>query len=112
MKSIHDILACLQEQNAALLEKKTAHTLSAFLTGFALARREAGCSSDEVFLDSFNAWVRKRFRIESDQGWAKIVSFYSPSESEEIALFWKLYKQFTARRRLNGQCATEKSSRS
>lgn len=112
MKSIHDILELLRRQNCAILERKSAEVLSAFLSGFTFARREAGCAGDETFLDSFNAWIHKRFNIESDQGWAKIISFYSPTDCDEIDLFWKLYDQFTARQRANGKRATEKSGRS
>jgi hypothetical protein len=112
MKPIHHILELLRSQNCAMLERKSAEVLSAFLSGFTLARREAGGDDDEEFLDTFNAWVHKRFNVESDQGWAKIISFYCPTESDEIDLFWKLYDQFTARRHANGKRATEKSGRS
>ncbi len=95
--SIHELLHTLREQNGAMLGRKSAEVLSAFLTGYALARKEAGCTADEAFLDSFNTWVARRFKNEGGQGWAKLIAFYSSGEPDEWNLFWKLHDAYTER---------------
>lgn len=104
VSSIHQLLQLIRKQNGALLGRKSAETLSAFLGGFALARRGSGDSADDDFLRAFNDFVHRRFHVESTQGWAKIIAFYSSDESEELGLFWKLYDQFMVGRpaRSNG----------
>ena len=96
--SIHDVLRGLRHQNGAMLGRKSAESISTFLDGYAFARREAGDAGDVDFLLTFNDWVRKRFRIESTQGWAKVISFFCNQESEEMQLFWKLYDEYMSRR--------------
>jgi hypothetical protein len=95
--SIHDLLGVLHEQNGAMLERKTAEVLSAFLAGYAHARSVDGYPSDEKFLNAFNVWVARKLKNEGGQGWAKLVAFNSASELEEWKLFWKLHDEFRER---------------
>jgi hypothetical protein len=96
--SIHELLHMLREQNGAMLGRKSAEVLSAFLAGYALARKEEGCAVDETFLDSFNGWVARRFKNEGGQGWAKLIAFQSSSDLDEWKLFWKLHDEYMERR--------------
>lgn len=96
--SVRKLLELLRAQNGALLSRRTAEVLSAFLQGYALARAQAGCPEDERHLEAFNLWVHREFKIEGGPGWAKVVAFQSSSEAEEWKLFWKLYDEYERRR--------------
>jgi hypothetical protein len=96
--SIYELLNKLREQKGAMLGRKSAEVLSAFLVGYALARKESGCPKDEGFLDAFNGWVARRFKNEEGQGWAKLVAFHSSSDLEEWNLFWNLLDEYQERR--------------
>lgn len=95
--SIHDLLQLVRKQNGALLGRRSAETLFAFLQGYALARSGPDSSQDYEFLGDFNDWVRRRFRVESTQGWAQIIAFYCNDGPAELDLFWKLYDQYMAK---------------
>ncbi len=70
--------------------------LYSFLYGYAYAKANSGDSDGLHYLSKFNSWVRERYGTASSQGWGKIIAFYSTSESEGLALFWKLYDDFLA----------------
>jgi hypothetical protein len=97
--SIHELLQRIRKHNGALLGRKSAETLSAYLAGFALARRGSEDSPDDDFLRGFDSWVHRRFRTDSTQGWARIIASYCNDGPEELDLFWKLYDQYMARHR-------------
>jgi len=97
--SIHDLLLLVRNQQGALLGRKSAESLSAFLSGYAFAKREAGDAGDADFLLGFNEWVHGRFKLQSTQGWAKVISCYCNQEADEMELFWKLYDEYTSRSR-------------
>lgn len=101
--TIHELLHLIRGQKGALLGRKSAETLAAFLEGFAFARREVEDSAGDRFLAAFNDWVRKRFGIQSAQGWAKVIAFHCNDDSEELDLFWRLYDQYSSRRHPNGR---------
>lgn len=95
--SIQELAAMLRTQDGVMLERKTAEVLSAFLYGYALARKHSGCPSDQNFLDAFNGWVARKFKNEGSQGWAKVIAFNSASELEEWKLFCRLHEEFLDR---------------
>lgn len=99
LNDIHELLSYLQEQEGAVLGRKSAEVLSAFLQGFALARRAEGRDSDQEFLNNFNTWVHRRYNFSSStQGWAKIIGFQTVDEAAEWRLFWKLVTEFNEKR--------------
>lgn len=99
VNSIHDLLQLIRRHNGTILGRRSAEGLAGFLEGFAFARRGPDGSPDDEFLSDFGEWVRRRFRTESTQGWAKIITSYCADGPEELNLFWKLYDQYMARNR-------------
>ena len=96
--SIHELLTFLKARNCAPLGHKSVDTLYSFLQGFSLALRGDESLDAEKFLSGFNKWVRRRYNVESDQEWSKIIAFYSTDEASELSLFWKLYEDYRSRR--------------
>jgi hypothetical protein len=95
MGAIHDLILKIRERPGIILGRPCARTLYAFLSGFAYARKEID-SGDLDFLADFNKWVHDRYAVTSTQGWAKIIEFYSMTEADEMALFWKLLDEYLA----------------
>lgn len=95
MATILDILERIRAKPGLFLGRPSASTLHAFLSGFALARKETD-AGDYEFLAGFNRWVLERYKITSNQGWAKIIQFQSLTDDDEMNLFWKLFDEYTA----------------
>src|SRR5437660_171025 len=96
MGAILDMMQKIRERPALILGRPSANALYAFLSGFAYARKDSD-RGDYDFLAGFNQWVHDRYGVTSTQGWAKIIEFYSMTETDEMALFWKLMDEFLAR---------------
>jgi hypothetical protein len=88
MSTLLDVIQKIRERPGIILGRPSATTLNAFLIGFAYARKESD-TGDYDFLASFNQWVHDRYKVTSTQGWAKIIEFYSLTEGDERALFWR-----------------------
>jgi hypothetical protein len=91
---LQDVLTEIRSRPGIILGRKSVHTLHAFLAGFLYAQRDCREQSDYAILSGFNEWVRKRYNVQSSQGWARTIAFYSMDESEELSLFWKLFDQY------------------
>lgn len=96
METILDLINKIRERPAIILGRPSARTLHAFLSGYAYARKDND-SGDYYFLAGFNRWVHDRYEVTSVQGWAKIIEFYTTTEAEEMALFWKLLDEYLAK---------------
>src|SRR5438128_2010463 len=93
MGAILDVLQKIRERPGLILGRPSANNLYCFLSGFAWARRDAD-ATDYDFLAGFNQWVQERYKVTSTQGWAKVIEFYSMTEADEMALFWKLLDEY------------------
>jgi len=97
MGAILDVIQKIRERPGIILGRPAVSTLHAFLGGFAYARKDTS-PGDYEFLAGFSQWVHQRYEITSTQGWAKIIEFYSLTEADEMALFWKLLDEYLAQR--------------
>jgi hypothetical protein len=97
MSAILDVINKIRKRPGVILGRPCASTLYAFLSGYAYARKESD-PGDYDFLAGFGQWVQDRYAVTSTQGWAKIIEFYSTTEAEEMALFWKLLDEYLAHR--------------
>src|SRR5262245_36417357 len=95
MGTLLDMIAKIRERPGIILGRPSASTLHAFLSGYAYARKDSD-PGDYDFLAGFNQWVHDRYEVTSTQGWAKIIEFYSLTESDEMSLFWKLLDEYLA----------------
>jgi hypothetical protein len=95
MGAILDLIHKIRERPGVLLGRPSARTLHAFLSGYAYAHKDDDPGNYE-FLAGFNQWVHERYELTSSQGWAKIIEFYSPTEVDEMTLFWKLLDEYLA----------------
>ena len=73
--------------------------LDSFLNGFAFAKANSGQTDDLEYLNKFNIWVRERFKVTTSQGWGKVITFFTMSDSEGISLFWKRYDEYLGERK-------------
>jgi hypothetical protein len=93
MMTILEILQKIREQPGMMLGRKSARSLSSFLSGFAYAREDAGLD-DFGLLPGFGDFLRKRYEISSSQNWVRIIEYYSVTEANELPLFWKLWDEY------------------
>ena len=91
--TLWDMIERIREMPGGILGAPSARTLNAFLFGFSYARKDEG-QDDFKVLSGFSQFVHDRFRITSTQGWAKIIEFYTNTESDQMALFWKLWDEY------------------
>lgn len=103
MPTLTQMFAEIRSRPGVILGRKSVHTLEAFVNGFLYAKQESDGQDDCQFLSGFSDWVRKRYDVQSSQGWAKIIAFFSIDESEELPLFWKLYDEYLEKHHANGR---------
>jgi hypothetical protein len=97
MATVLDVIQKIRERPGVILGRPCASTLYAFLSGYAYARQEDSPSEFD-FLAGFNQWIHARYEITTTQSWAKIIEFFSATETDEMALFWTLLDDYLAQR--------------
>jgi hypothetical protein len=110
MAKLHEVLEEIRARPGIILGRQSVHTLSAFLSGL-YAHWDIGDTSAFCWLSAFGDWVRKRYGVQSSQGWAQIIAFYSLDEGEELNLFWKLYDKYREKHPTNGQNKKQRGGR-
>src|SRR5438309_2311704 len=107
MATIMQALAHVRNKPGIVLGHESIQMLEAYLEGFLFARGESNGLEDYQLLSRFNDWVRKRYRVQDDQGWAKIIAFQCARQSDELDLFWSLFHEFIEKhdRQSNGRTA-------
>ena len=93
MQSLLEEIDKIRRRPVFILGRPSARILYAYLSGYAHARKDA---TDRQFLARFNQFVHDRYEITSTQDWAQIIEFYSTSEADEMAHFWKLLDEYLA----------------
>jgi hypothetical protein len=98
MGTILEVLQKIREKPALYLGRPSVNNLYVFLQGYTFARGDEA-REDYEFLAGFNECVRKRFHINTSQGWAKTIEFFSLSPESELTLFWELLDNYLAQRK-------------
>jgi hypothetical protein len=98
MGAILDVIHKIRERPGIILGRPSAGSLHAFLSGYSFARKDSE-PGDYEFLNQFNRWVHDRYEITTNQGWAKIIEFFSVTEADQMTLFWKLLDEFLAQQK-------------
>ncbi len=89
--------------NMFMIGTPSVDNLYSYLHGYAYAKVNSGEPDALQYLSKYNLWVIERYQTHSSQGWSKIISFYTMSESEGILLFWKLYDEFLEKEKDKGE---------
>jgi hypothetical protein len=92
MASFKEIVLKIKERPSMYLGANSISCLKAFLDGWYL-RDEEGVHDTELFND-FIKWIEKRFSVKGNQGYAKIILFYSQDECSALKTFFELFDTF------------------
>ncbi len=94
--SFIELMHKIQKRPSMYLGKPSISSLSSFLAGYTLARRELDIPStpEEENFSKFQAWIQKKFRISTGQSWEQIILFYSEDENSALNKFFKLFEEF------------------
>jgi hypothetical protein len=97
MSNVYELIQKIKKRPSMYLGKPSICNLRSCLSGYILARREAGISqtSEEHQLSEFQTWVQNKFQINSSQSWDKIILFYSEDERSALERFFELFEEFT-----------------
>lgn len=90
--SIFDLLAEIKKRPVMYLGKPSIHHLRCYLDGWA-HRNPNGISDTNTFAE-FASWIEKKYKVESTQGWAKIIEFWSTDEIDALKQFFVLLDEF------------------
>ncbi|MEB3215217.1 MAG: hypothetical protein VKN72_03015 [Nostocales cyanobacterium 94392] len=101
MSNLYEMLNRIKKRPAMYLGKHSIFSLQAFLAGYNGAKREMGLSptQQEKEFEYFLNWIRKRFKVETNQSWASIILFYSADENKALDTFFELFDEFLAQRK-------------
>ncbi|MGB3650019.1 MAG: hypothetical protein WBA41_02265 [Rivularia sp. (in: cyanobacteria)] len=101
MINLYEMLNRIKKRPAMYLGKNFIFSLQVFLAGYNGAKREMGLSptEQEQEFEYFLNWIRKRFKIETNQSWASIILFYSADENKALDTFFELFDEFLAQRK-------------
>ena len=101
MSNLYEMLNRIKKRPAMYLGKNSIFSLQAFLAGYNGAKREMGLSptEEEEEFEYFLNWIRKRFKVETNQSWASIIVFYSADENKALDTFFELFDEFLVQRK-------------
>lgn len=93
------LLGSIRKRPGMYLGTSSITRLDMILRGYSLARREVGIppTEEESEFEDFQAWIQKRYGINSGQSWAKIILFFSMDEHEALERFFELFEEFLNR---------------
>ncbi|MBE9216983.1 hypothetical protein IQ247_30760 [Plectonema cf. radiosum LEGE 06105] len=101
MSNLYEMLNRIKKRPAMYLGKNSIFSLQAFLAGYNGAKREMGLlpTEEEEEFEYFLNWIRKRFKVETNQSWASIIVFYSADENKALDTFFELFDEFLVQRK-------------
>jgi len=99
MDPVYDILQKVKNKPNVYLGSPSILCLQAFLSGYNVAQYQLGRESLNApdCFDGFQEWIQEKFKIESDQSWAKVILFYSADERDALERFFELFDEFLKR---------------
>lgn len=92
--SVFDLLAEIRKRPAMYLGKPSIHHLNCYLDGW-LSGNQDGIRQANLFAE-FITWVERKYKVKSNQGWAKIIDFWSTDEIHALESFFTLLDKFQA----------------
>lgn len=76
------------------LGKPSIHHLRCFLDGW--FHGNVNEVKDATLFDEFASWIENKYKVNSTQGWAKIIEFWSTDEIDALKQFFVLLDEFQA----------------
>ncbi|KYC36235.1 hypothetical protein WA1_41650 [Scytonema hofmannii PCC 7110] len=92
----YELLGWIKKRPGMYLGTSSITRLDMYLRGYTLARREVGIAptEQEREFEGFQSWLQERYKIKSNQSWAKIILFYSMDEHEALERFFELFEEY------------------
>jgi hypothetical protein len=93
---LYSLLKDIRARPGMFLGNVSIVRLRSFLDGYRSARADLGLplTEQEKAFNEFQAWIQQRFKITSNQGWDRIILFYSTDERAALDSFFELFDQF------------------
>jgi hypothetical protein len=97
--SIFEILAKIRKRPAMYLGKPSIHHLRCYLDGFFHGMSFQIHQKEANLFGEFARWIEVKYEVNSTQGWAKIIEFWSTDEIHALEHFFTLLDEFQATKR-------------
>ncbi|MBD2777194.1 hypothetical protein [Iningainema tapete] len=97
---LYEVLEKIKPRPGMYIGSASLTALYWFLRGYECARRELGIeatAAEKEFHSKFQPWLQKRFNLQTDNSWAKIILLFSVNEKEALNSFYKLLDEFKYR---------------
>ena len=91
-----ELLEKIRERPGIYLGEKDLTRLRHLLDGYLLREKEINPDYSGAFWDGFNRYVEQYYRINSTQGWCRIIEFFSASRADAFDTFFLRYDEFLA----------------
>ena len=92
MDQIHRMLIDVQKNPSALIGKPSLNRLFYFYNAFAYQFHKLGYTS--CIISDFQKYIQKKYRMNADHHWAKIISFFCISDEQAFYEFYKHLEKF------------------
>lgn len=96
MSTFYQLISNIERRPSMYLGKPSISNLRSFLSGYIFARRELSQPQtlEEKNFSEFQAWIKAKYRISSDQSWDRIILFSCEDESRALLEFFRLFNEF------------------
>ena len=89
-----ELVERIRERPIIYLGERKLERLQAFLNGYVMREQEINPDCHNDFLRGFQEYVSAYYRVETTQGWCRIIQFFSASEEEAFQTFFQRYDEF------------------
>ncbi len=92
MDSVKQLIFAIQKQPELYVGSRSLPLVEAFINGW--LHRDEQNVADADLLGDFQAYIQRRFQVNSAQSWAAIIRFYSNDEREALERFFEEFEGF------------------
>jgi hypothetical protein len=109
---LYHLLDSIKHNPALFLNQQSVTDLHTFLLGWQTAKNvyKLPQEQDQDDFDYFQEWIAQRYKIETNQPWPKVITFFSMDDKGSLELFFKLlneYRQRPSQQRMRGEVKEE-----
>ena len=91
-----ELLEKIRERPGIYLGEKDLFRLRHLLDGYLLREKEINPEYRGAFWNGFNRYVEQYYRINTTQGWCRIIEFFSTSRADAFDIFFLRYDEYLA----------------